>query len=71
MSDVENKIEELKELRNSLMNKSASLDSALLSMDEYLIANLRVQIVKATKKIDASIDELNKFLQIMKNNKKW
>jgi hypothetical protein len=40
-------------------------------MDEYLIANLRVQIVKATKKIDASIDELNKFLQIMKNNKKW
>jgi hypothetical protein len=71
MNDVENKIEELKELRNSLMNKSASLDSALLSMDEYLIANLRVQIVKATKKIDASIDELNKFLQIMKNNKKW
>lgn len=71
MNDIESKIQELSELKNSLIAKSASLDSSLLSMDKYLIANLRVKLVKTAERIDSAIVELNTSLQVMKNNKKW
>ena len=71
MIDIETNISELKDLRNSLLNKSANLDSSLLSMDKYVIANLRKGIVTAIEKIDKGILELEGYLQIAKNNKKW
>lgn len=71
MSDIETSISDLKDLRNSLLNKSANLDSSLLSMDKYVIANLRKVIVNAVEKIDVGITELEGYLQVAKNNKKW
>ncbi len=71
MTEIETNISELKDLRNSLLNKSANLDSSLLSMDKYVIANLRKAIVSSIEKIDAGIIELEGYLQIAKNNKKW
>lgn len=71
MSEIETSISDLKDLRNSLLNKSANLDSSLLSMDKYVIANLRKVIVNAIEKIDAGITELEGYLQVAKNNKKW
>ena len=40
-------------------------------MDKYVIANLRKVIVNAIEKIDVGITELEGYLQIAKNNKKW
>jgi hypothetical protein len=71
MSEIETSISDLKDLRNSLLNKSANLDSSLLSMDKYVIANLRKVIVNAIEKIDVGITELEGYLQAAKNNKKW
>ena len=71
MSEIETSISDLKDLRNSLLNKSANLDSSLLSMDKYVIANLRKVIVNAIEKIDVGITELEGDLQVAKNNKKW
>ena len=71
MTEIETNISELKDLRNSLLNKSANLDSSLLSMDKYVIANLRKAIVSSIEKIDAGIIELEGYLQIAKNNKPW
>lgn len=71
MSEIETSISDLKDLRNSLLNKSANLDSSLLSMDKYVIANLRKVIVNAIEKIDVGIIELEGYLQVAKNNKKW
>lgn len=71
MSEIETSISDLKDLRNSLLNKSANLDSSLLSMDKYVIANLRKVIVNAVEKIDVGITELEGYLQVAKNNKKW
>jgi hypothetical protein len=71
MSEIETSISDLKDLRNSLLNKSANLDSSLLSMDKYVIANLRKVIVNAIEKIDVGITELEGYLQVAKNNKKW
>ena len=71
MSEIETSISDLKDLRNSLLNKSANLDSSLLSMDKYVIANLRKVIVNAIEKIDVGITELEGYLQVTKNNKKW
>ena len=71
MSEIEASISDLKDLRNSLLNKSANLDSSLLSMDKYVIANLRKVIVNAIEKIDVGITELEGYLQVAKNNKKW
>ncbi len=71
MSEIETSISDLKDLRNSLLNKSANLDSSLLSMDRYVIANLRKVIVNAVEKIDVGITELEGYLQVAKNNKKW
>lgn len=71
MSEIETSISDLKDLRNSLLNKSANLDSSLLSMDKYVIAKLRKVIVNAIEKIDVGITELEGYLQVTKNNKKW
>ena len=71
MSEIETSISDLKDLKNSLLNKSANLDSSLLSMDKYVIANLRKVIVNAIEKIDVGITELEGYLQVAKNNKKW
>lgn len=71
MSEIETSISDLKDLRNSLLNKSANLDSSLLSMDKYVIAKLRKVIVNAIEKIDVGITELEWYLQVAKNNKKW
>ena len=71
MSEIETSISDLKDLRNSLLNKSANLDSSLLSMDKYVIANLRKVIVNAIEKIEVGITELEGYLQVAKNNKKW
>lgn len=71
MSEIETSISDLKDLRNSLLNKSANLDSSLLSMDKYVIAKLRKVIVNAIEKIDVGITELEGYLQVAKNNKKW
>ena len=71
MREIETSISDLKDLRNSLLNKSANLDSSLLSMDKYVIANLRKVIVNAIEKIDVGITELEGYLQVAKNNKKW
>lgn len=71
MSEIETSISDLKDLRNSLLNKSANLDSSLLSMDKYVIADLRKVIVNAIEKIDVGITELEGYLQVAKNNKKW
>ena len=53
MTEIETNISELKDLRNSLLNKSANLDSSFLSMDKYVIANLRKAIVLSIEKIEA------------------
>lgn len=71
MIEIETSISDLKDLRNSLLNKSANLDSSLLSMDKYVIADLRKVIVNAIEKIDVGITELEGYLQVAKNNKKW
>ena len=58
MSEIETSISDLKDLRNSLLNKSANLDSSLLSMDKYVIANLRKVIVNAIEKIASAYCKL-------------